>query len=159
MTCLPWRLLSFKKFRVRVRLWKKTFNGSRLVVKNIYAGFKRHDLGPNYWERNFDGTLTKEFMTDPLWGVGTIAPYGHDGRSIDLWSAIIRHGGKAQKARDRFARLSDERQGQVVDFLQRLVLFPPDDTASNLNPGDSQAQNGHGNIALPALFNKPSDLE
>jgi len=138
-------------------------NGQRFVVKNIYADFKRHDLGSTYWERNFDGTLTKEFMTEPLWGVGTTAPYGHDGRSIDLWSAIMRHGGEAKEARDRFARLPDVKQGQVIDFLQTLVLFPPDDTASNLNPGDPQAPNfpqyGHGNIKLPALFNNPSDLE
>lgn len=138
-------------------------NGKRFVVKNIYADFKRHDLGSTYWERNFDGSLTKEFMTEPLWGVATAAPYGHDGRSIDLWSVIMRHGGEAQNARDRFARLSEEKQGQVIDFLQTLVLFPPDDTASNLNPGDSQSHNfpqyGHGNIALPALFNNPSDLE
>ena len=138
-------------------------NEKRSLVKNIYADFKRHDLGSNYWERNFDGTLTKEFMTEPLWGTGTTAPYGHDGRSIDLWSAIMRHGGEAKESRDRFARLPDERQGQIIDFLQTLVLFPPDDTASNLNPGDSQTLNfpqyGHGNIALPALFNHPNDLE
>ncbi len=137
--------------------------GQRFVVKNIYADFKRHNLGSNFWERNWDGTLTKELMTEPLWGVGTTAPYGHDGRSIDLWSVIMRHGGEAQNSRDRFARLSDQQQGQVIDFLQTLVLFPPDDTASNLNPGDSQSHNfpqyGHGNIALPALFNNPSDLE
>jgi hypothetical protein len=138
-------------------------NGNRFVVKNIYADFKRHDLGSTFWERNFDGTLTKEFMTEPLWGVGTTAPYGHDGRSIDLWSVIMRHGGEAKEARDRFARLPEVKQGQVIDFLQTLVLFPPDDTASNLNPGDPQAPNfpqyGHGNIKLPALFNNPSDLE
>lgn len=138
-------------------------NGRKFVVENIYADFKRHDLGPNFWERNFYGTLTKEFMTEPLWGVGSSAPYGHDGRSIDLWSVIMRHGGEAQRARNRFARLPDRKQAQVIDFLQTLVLFPPDDTASNLNPGDSQAQDfpqyGHGNIALPALFNDPSDLE
>ena len=138
-------------------------NGQRFLVKNIYADFKRHDLGPNFWERNFDKTLTKEFMTEPLWGVGTTAPYGHDGRSIDLWSVIMRHGGEAKEARDRFARLPEVNQGQVIDFLQSLVLFPPDDTASNLNPGDPQAPNfpqyGHGNIALPKLFNDPNDLE
>lgn len=137
--------------------------GQKFVVRNIYADFKRHDLGPNFWERNFNGTLTKEFMTEPLWGVGSTAPYGHDGRSIDLWSVIMRHGGEAEKARNRFARLSDGKQAQVIDFLQTLVLFPPDDTASNLNPGDSQTQHfpqyGHGNIALPVLFNDPADLE
>jgi len=109
--------------------------GQSFVVNNIYADFKRHDLGPNFWERNFDGTLTKKFMTEPLWGVGSSAPYGHDGRSIDLWSVIMWHGGEAQKARDQFAKLSDKKQAKVIDFLQSLVLFPPDDTASNLNPG------------------------
>ena len=137
--------------------------GQRFVVKDIFADFKRHDLGPNFWERNFDGTITKEFMTEPLWGVGSSAPYGHDGRSINLWAVIMRHGGEAQGSQRRFARLSNEKQALLLEFLQSLVLFPPDDTASNLNPGDPQAvdfpQNGHGNIALPALFHDPSDLE
>ena len=139
-------------------------NGQRFLVKNIYADFKRHDLGPNFYERNFDGgDLTEKFMTEPLWGVGTTAPYGHDGRSINLRSVIMRHGGEAQASRDRFARLPDEQQSVVIEFLQSLVLFPPDDTASNLNPGDPNALNfpqyGHGNIALPKLFNDPNDLE
>ncbi len=135
----------------------------QFVVKNIFADFKRHDLGPNFWERNFDGTITKEFMTEPLWGVGSTAPYGHDGRSINLWAVIMRHGGEAQASRNRFARLSGNRQAQLIEFLQSLVLFPPDDTASNLNPADRQAanfpQNGHGSIALPMLFNDKTDLE
>jgi len=43
------------------------------------------------------------------------------------------------------------------------VLFPPDDTASNLNPGDPKTagfpQYGHGSIKLSVLFNDPSDPE
>ena len=43
------------------------------------------------------------------------------------------------------------------------MLFPPDDTASNLNPGDPSAprfpQRGHGSIALTVLFNDPLDVE
>ena len=42
-------------------------------------------------------------MTEPLWGVGTTAPYGHDGRSINLNEVILRHGGEAQRARDLYA--------------------------------------------------------
>jgi len=135
----------------------------RFIVNNIFADFKRHDLGSNFWERNFDGTVTKEFMTEPLWGVGSTAPYGHDGRSVNLWSVIMRHGGEAQTSRNRFARMSAGQQALLLEFLQSLVLFPPDDTASNLNPKNPRAvnypQNGHGNIALPKLFNDPSDLE
>ena len=132
-------------------------------VKNIFTDFKRHDLGPSFHERNYDGSTRREFMTTPLWGVGSTAPYGHDGRSINLTEVILRHGGEAQPARDAFARLSDQRQGNIIDFLNSLVLFPPDDTASNLNPGDRNAagfpQYGHGNIRLPTLFNEPDDPE
>lgn len=133
------------------------------VMEGIYTDFRRHDLGPNFWEVNFDGSLTKEFMTEPLWGVGTTAPYGHDGRSISLEEVILRHGGEAQAARDGFANLSAPNQRRLVAFLRSLVLFPPPDTASNLNPGDPShpdfPQRGHGSIALSVLFNDPGDPE
>jgi mono/diheme cytochrome c family protein len=135
----------------------------RFLVRNIFSDFKRHDLGPGFHERNYDGSMRREFLTAPLWGVGTTAPYGHDGRSINLTEVILRHGGEAQASRDAFARLSDAQQGVILDFLNSLVIFPPDDTASNLNPGDRNApgfpQQGHGSIRLPALFNDPSDPE
>jgi len=133
------------------------------LVKNIFTDFKRHDLGPGFYERNFDGTLQKEFLTTPLWGAGTTAPYGHDGRSINLAEVILRHSGEAQAARDAFARLSAERRSAVIEFLNSLVLFPPDDTASTLDPGNRSApgfpQFGHGAIMLTVLFNDPTDIE
>jgi hypothetical protein len=137
--------------------------GGRFVVKNIFTDFKRHDLGPNFYERNYDGTLHEQFMTTPLWGVGSTAPYGHDGRSINLAEVILRHGGEAQESRDAFAKLEAEDQDEVIAFLNQLVLFPPDDTASTLNAGNPSApgfpQNGHGSIKLPVLFNDPTELE
>jgi len=81
----------------------------------------------------------------------------------NLHEVIMRHGGEAKSARNRYDRLSSIKQLQVQAFLQSLVLFPPDDTASNLNPGDPTAenypQNGHGNIKLPVLFNDPTEGE
>lgn len=124
---------------------------------------KRHNLGPNFYERNFDGTLRTEFLTTPLWGVGSTAPYGHDGRSINLMEVILRHGGEAQGARDAFAALTSAQQTRVITFLNSLVLFPPDDTASNLDPGNPTVANfpqfGRGSIKLTVLFNDPSDPE
>ena len=141
----------------------KNPSGDTFVVRNIFADFKRHDLGPNFWERNFDGTIQKEFLTEPLWGVATTGPYGHDGRSISLRNVILRHGGEAQASRNAFAGSPRWLQNQVLAFLETLVLFPPDDTASNLNPGDRSdplfPQSGHGNIALGVLFNDPTDVE
>src|SRR5262245_4561041 len=83
-------------------------NGDHCLVKNLFSDFKRHDLGANFYERNYDGTLQKQFITRPLWGVGTTAPYGHDGRSINLEEVILRHGGEAQASRNAFNRLERE---------------------------------------------------
>ena len=136
---------------------KLVAQGKPFVVENIYADFKRHDLGPAYHEREYDGTYVKEFMTEPLWGVGTSAPYGHDGRSINLEEAILRHGGEARESRNAFADLNDNNQRKLIEFLQSLVLFPPDDTASNLNPGTPGSESPqdpaeHGSINLGVLF-------
>lgn len=133
------------------------------VVNNFFADLKRHDLGPNFHERNFDGSLTTQMMTEPLWGVGTSAPYGHDGRSHSLEEVILRHGGEALSSRNAFNNLSQANKNQVLAFLGSLVLFSPDDTASNLQPintgAPSYPQNGHGAIALTGLFNNPNDRE
>lgn len=133
------------------------------VVRNFFADLKRHDLGPRFHERNFNGTVTTQFMTEPLWGVGSTPPYGHDGRSINLREVILRHGGEAQTSRNAFASLSESSKLAIMEFLNSLVLFPPDDTASNLDPGDPNAPNfpqrGHGSIRLPVVFNDPTELE
>ena len=146
------------------------------LVRNFFADLKRHDLGANFYERNYNHNVaqvsprvepphdpatnfTTQFMTEPLWGVGDTAPYGHDGRSGTLDDVILRHGGEAMDARNRYARLAPVVQGWLQDFLRTLVLFGPDDTASTLNPKNEAAagypQVGHGSIALGAIFTTP----
>jgi Di-haem oxidoreductase, putative peroxidase len=133
------------------------------VVQDIFTDFKRHDLGANFYERNWDGTMQTQFLTRALWGVGTTGPYGHDGRSITLHDVILRHGGEAQASRDAYAHLAAIEQIQLQTFLNSLILFPPDDTASTLDPGDPTKQGfpqfGHGSIKLTVLFNDPTDPE
>jgi hypothetical protein len=137
--------------------------GNSFVVRDIFTDFKRHDLGNNFYERNWDGSMQTLFMTRALWGVGSCGPWGHDGRSITLDDVIRRHGGEAQKSRDAYVALSAHDSGDLLNFLNSLVLFPPDDTASNLDPGDRNSQYfpqfGHGSVKLTVLFNDPSDLE
>jgi CxxC motif-containing protein (DUF1111 family) len=116
----------------------------------VFTDFRRHDLGPEFHELDFNGAVTTRFMTMPLWGVGSTAPYGHDGRSINLEEVILRHGGEAQASREAFADLPEGEQAEVLRFLASLVLFPPDDTTSNLDPGS---------ISLRVLFNDVSDPE
>jgi hypothetical protein len=137
--------------------------GNPFLVQNIFTDFKRHDLGPNFYERNYDGTLQKQFVTRALWGVGSTGPYGHDGRSMTLDDVILRHGGEAQASRDAYAKLAGPESDALQKFLNSLILFPPDDTASNLDPGNRSAPNfpqfGHGSIKLTVLFNDPTDPE
>jgi Di-haem oxidoreductase, putative peroxidase len=95
--------------------------------------------------------------------VGSTAPYGHDGRTVNLMEVILRHGGEARESRNEFARLSRFNQIALIEFLNSLVIFPPDDTASNLDPGNPGAtlfpQFGHGSVKLTVLFNDPTDIE
>ncbi len=137
--------------------------GNSFLVKDIFTDFKRHDVGVSFYERNWDGTVQTQFLTRPLWGVGSTGPYGHDGRSITLNDVILRHGGEAQQSRDKYAALGSSGKVALQTFLNSLVLFPPDDTASNLDPGDPTKnyfpQFGHGSIKLTVLFNDPTDPE
>ncbi len=139
--------------------------GGTFLARSIFTDFKRHDLGPNFHEINYDGTIRKEFLTTALWGVGSTGPYGHDGRSPTLLDVILRHGGEAQSVRNAFAASSSTTQRNVIAMLNALILFPPDDTASSLPlgaavPGTSgYPQFGHGSIRLVGLFNDPDDPE
>jgi hypothetical protein len=52
---------------------------------------------------------------------------------------------------------------QIFACLNSLILFPPADTASNLDRGDPSTpgfpQFGHGSIRLTVLFNDPFRIE
>jgi len=141
----------------------QTPKAGSFVVRNIFTDFKRHDLGVNFHENNYDMTQVTEMITEPLWGVASTAPYGHDGRSVSLTEVILRHGGEAQDARDKFEALSPTAQLWVREFLSTLILFPPDDTSSNLDEANPMApgfpQAAHGSIRLVTVFNNPMDPE
>ncbi len=133
------------------------------LVESIFTDLKRHDLGVAFHELNFDGTIQTEFMTEPLWGVGSTPPYGHDGRSNSLTEVILRHGGEAAASTQAFSALTANRKRRVLEFLRSLVLFSPEDTPSNLNPTDGGHPDfpfaGQGSISLTPLFNDPGDIE
>ena len=136
---------------------------SQLALVIHERHFRRHDLGPAFHEGGFDGRVCREFVTEPLWGVGSTPPYGHDGRSINLREVILRHGGEALESRRAFERLGPVEQHAILAFLESLVLFGPPDTPSNLDPAVPSTpgfpQFGHGSIRLVGLFNDPNDPE
>jgi hypothetical protein len=126
-----------------VPLWRRLASGEYVPaggahrVERIYSDFKHWDLGPEFWERRFDGTLQREHRTAPLWGVGSTAPYGHAGQFLTLDAVIQAHGGEAAKEREAYQRLSPERRELLLEYLESLVLYSTDTIRSDIN-GDGK---------------------
>jgi CxxC motif-containing protein (DUF1111 family) len=62
----------------------------------------------------------RELRTPPLWGLGTTAPYLHDGSASTIEGAILQHATEAQTARDRYLLLPPREQRALVLFLESL---------------------------------------
>ncbi|MBF8284853.1 MAG: hypothetical protein HW378_3768 [Anaerolineales bacterium] len=150
-------------------------DGQALV--DLYGDLKRHDLGPGLAEPIADdGVPNSVFMTENLWGVGSTAPYLHDGRATTLAEAILEHGGEGAASRDHFKKLSGGDQQAVVAFLNNLVLFKneeagappeptqpppstntPNPTATPTNtPGDVTATPTQPDVATPTPTETPA---
>ncbi|HTP41430.1 MAG TPA: di-heme oxidoredictase family protein, partial [Nitrospiria bacterium] len=100
-------------------------------VVRLFGDLKRHDMGPGLAESIDEaGTGASVFLTRNLWGVGSTAPYMHDGRATTLTEAIIEHGGEGETAKQAFLALSTADQQDLVAFLNNLVLFKQPDTAA-----------------------------
>jgi len=111
-----------------VRTAKKAF-----VADGVFSDFRQWDIGPAFHERRYDGSLQKEHRTAPLWGAGSTRPYGHDGRFDTLDDAIRAHGGAAQRERDRYDALPEQRREQLLAFLESLVLWPTDEVPADID--------------------------
>ena len=70
------------------------------------------------------------FLTPRLWGVGSTAPYGHDGAFRMLGEIIAAHGGEARFARDAYLALSPDEQ----DHGHRFPAHPGHRGASDADP-------------------------
>jgi hypothetical protein len=93
------------------------------TVRGFYSDLKYHDVGEAFYQMQYDGTLVKKWRTSPLWGVGSTAPYGHDGASLTLDEVIRRHGGEALDSRKGYTALTRPERKQVIEFLESLVLY------------------------------------
>ena len=94
----------------------------------LYSDLLLHDMGPELADKFIDGDATgAEWKTRPLWGLGRtpdalggVPSYLHDGRTSDLKTAILLHGGEAKRSRDQFAALSASQIQALVAFLNSL---------------------------------------
>lgn len=100
----------------------RTSGGATIIP--LFGDLKRHNLGPGLAE-NVDekGTGASVWLTAELWGVGSTAPYLHDGRATTLTEAILEHDGEAAGARAAFRSLTASDRADLIAFLNNLVLF------------------------------------
>jgi Di-haem oxidoreductase, putative peroxidase len=100
---------------------KRHFMGGQIVAAGLTTGLAEQisETEPGVFSGNGPAT----FMTENLWGVGSTAPYMHDGRSTTLTEAILEHGGEATNARNAFIALGSTDAANLLAFLNNLVLF------------------------------------
>ncbi len=114
---------------------------------DIFSDLKRHRMGFDLQE-NIDetGHGADTFITRGLWGVGSTAPYMHDGRATTLTEAILFHTGQTEQITfngrpvntPNFTRvnfiaatgcspcLTSAQQADLIAFLDNLILFRTD---------------------------------
>jgi hypothetical protein len=115
------------------------------TIVELFGDLKRHAMGPRLAEpvneiagddvtpipldpRNRHTPDT--FLTENLWGVGSTAPYMHDGRATTLAEAILEHAAsnsdtasEARASRAAFTNLTLRDRQALIAFLENLVLF------------------------------------
>jgi hypothetical protein len=91
------------------------------ITIEVFSDFKRHDVGAALADsKAFNQIAANQFITPPLWGIATSAPYLHDGRASTLNDAILQHAGDAQAVRNGYAALTADQQSQIQEFLGTL---------------------------------------
>jgi CxxC motif-containing protein (DUF1111 family) len=92
-----------------------------------YTDLLLHDMGEGLADHRPEGVADgREWRTPPLWGIGlteTVSEHTfllHDGRARSVEEAILWHAGEAQRARDRFSRLSARERANLIAFVKSL---------------------------------------
>ena len=70
-------------------------------------------------KQDFESSRNK-MRTAPLWGVRLQPRLMHDGASLTLRNAIVRHRGEAADVTQKFERLSKANQQAIIQFLKSL---------------------------------------
>lgn len=99
----------------------RNFGG--FFVKGFFSDLRQHDMGEGFKEIDFGGTINTVWRTPMLWGVGSGFPWGHDGRSLTIEDAILRHDGEGLASKNAWLALTPELRAKGLNFLQKLALY------------------------------------
>ena len=106
-------------------------------VVGLFSDFKHHDMGEGFKEVGYDGVENTVWRTSFLWGTGTSFPWGHDGASLTLEDAILRHNGEGEASRQAYLAADQATKDKLLGFLRKLVLYDIETLPTDVD-GDGQ---------------------
>lgn len=94
--------------------------GDGIVIPIVeHYGRAARQMPKEYSPEDFQKTRNR-VRTAPLWGVRLRTRLMHDGASVTLRDAILRHGGEAGQATRGFRKLAAKDQAAILEFLTSL---------------------------------------
>ncbi len=73
----------------------------------------------NFSISEYNNTANK-IRTAPLWGVRMHSRLMHDGASVTVLDAILRHRGEAEHVAEKFQKLKPSEKEALLEFLRSL---------------------------------------
>jgi CxxC motif-containing protein (DUF1111 family) len=91
-----------------------------LQATREHYGNKVFQMMSAYLSKQDFESSRKKIRTAPLWGVRLRPRLMHDGASLTLLDAILRHRGEASHISQQFEKLKREDQEAIIEFLKSL---------------------------------------
>ena len=91
-----------------------------LQASREHYGNKVFQMMSGYLSKQDFESSRNKIRTAPLWGVRLRPRLMHDGGSLTLRDAIVRHRGEASHVSQKFERLKKEDQEALIEFLKSL---------------------------------------
>ena len=94
--------------------------GDGIVIPTVeHYGRATRQMPRECTPENFQKTENR-VRTAPLWGLHLRSRLMHDGATVSLRDAILRHAGESTQATKEFRKLSPKDQAAILEFLQSL---------------------------------------
>jgi CxxC motif-containing protein (DUF1111 family) len=95
--------------------------GDGIVVPMVeHYGRRMYQIKWNHFSTEDFHNARFKVRTAPLWGVRLRSRLMHDGLSVTLRDAVVRHGAEASEVAHRFEKLSPADQEAILQFLRSL---------------------------------------
>jgi CxxC motif-containing protein (DUF1111 family) len=92
--------------------------GNKII--HPFGDFLLHDVGTGDGITQGEPSARNKVRTAPLWGLRTHNRFMHDGESLTVNAAILRHAGEAANVIRHYRDLPDFRKLQLLTFLASL---------------------------------------